>query len=715
MVARKRTKPAAEPVSTQPLPVGPTFALGRAPNVGVIHPADGFENVEAPFEELHAALTRHRIRDKKDGVYITRPMTLGDQSRSDANAGAWRLVPVDIDELQAEELEPLVDWFIKSKITGFISTTFSHRPDKPKVRLLLVASRDIEAEEHSFVHRALESMVPFKMDPCMAKPSQPIFLPSCPASEKANAFADFYSGEPLDIDRLLATYRDEIEEEQRRRADRADDMHQSGVRQPGGLIEWFNANFDLPSLLIESGYRRKSSNRYVAPSSKSGRAAVVVYESNTLVSFHDPAHDPLAVRNKNHQAIVLDAFGVFCKLKHKDNFKSAFQGALAVAHAAGWGGSQIPEQDRVPDAPAVLLNADELYGSLAPQDMLIDGVLDTNTITIVSGDSNSGKTTVLQYLALQVAQGESFAGKRTKQGTVLWVAGEDVDNAKFRMVAMCEEYGIDPRALGDRFLLLPQPIAILDSDSMLQLADVIRQRIGKDKELSLIVIDSKSVNWGGRDENSNDENAMFIAATRKFMIAPFGRPSVLITHHLTKHREKESQTSRGGGALINNADHEWRFEMNQEAHLSAMMPGSKVRMERWAEIKFAIKTVALPEAKLPQLVNNFGEMPRVSIADPVNAYARSMKQLSQDGELRALLVALKKLEEAGEDRGTTALARELNWVDGANDPDYRKAKRVIDNAVKQKLAAKKEKSHVLTDAGNSFISDEVTFAEPEEQ
>lgn len=358
----------------------------------------------------------------------------------------------------------------------------------------------------------------------------------------------------------------------------------------------------------------------------------------------------------------------------------------------------------------MLLNSEELYASVTPQDMLIEATLDTNTVTVVSGDSNSGKTTVLQYLALQVAMGTPLAARRTRQGMVLWIAGEDIENAKYRQIAMYEEYGIDPISLGDTFLMLPQPIAVLDADSMLSLHDSIRERIGQSQSLALVVVDSKSVNWGGKDENSNDENAQFIAAVRKFLIAPFGRPAVLITHHLTKHREKETKTSRGGGALINNADHEWRFEMNQDARISAMMPGSKVRMERWPEIRFQIKTVSLPETKLPQLVNNFGEMPRVSIADPVNMYARSMKQLAQDEETRVVLSALDVLRSAKQDFGTTAIASAVNWKDGSEKPDYRKVKRVLEAAAKQKLVIKKDKDYVLTDGGKHFISEEALVA-----
>ena len=691
------------------------FSVAVGKHVGATDPASGEFKPQATFSyaKLVDLLTIHEARKNKDGRYITRPMS-GDGKRSDANASAWRLVPLDVDELHASELQPLLRWCDESKLAGCLATTFSHRPDQPKVRIWLFASREIKTEEHVFVHQALSRLVPFKLDPCMTKPSQPAFLPACPKENLGEAFSKKMVGELLDIDKLLDGYREEMQEAQRKRAERAKGVSGTGVRQPGGLIDFFNQRFDLPELLEQHGYKRKTRNRYVAPSSKSGRAAVVLYD-RSLISFHDPAHDPLASRNSLHQAMVLDTFAVYCKLEHADDFKAAFNGAAKWARIKGWDDSAAPSSAATAKTAAVvalpltLLNPVDLYSCLKPQDMLVESILDQGSVVICSGDSNSGKTTILQFLALQVAQGTPFTTKRTKQGRALWIAGEDMENAKYRTVAMCEEYGVDPKVVGNMLLLLPQPVAILNEESMQSLREAVEQRVGAGAEFALIVVDSKSVNWGGADENSNDENAQFIGAVRRHLIEPFGRPAVLITHHLTKHREKESQSSRGGGALINNADHEWRFEMNQDARISAMMPGIKVRMERWPETRFLIRTSELPAAKFPQLANNFGEMPRVSIAEPVNQYNKSMRQLQIDSDLRATLLSLSRLTSAGEDCGLSHIAADLNWVDNSQKPDYRKVKRLLEYAQKQKLVTPNEdgKGVSLTEAGSAYAAQEV--------
>lgn len=689
------------------------FAVAVGKDVGCIEPGKGFEpRVEFEQPALLELLMKHEVRSKKDGRYLCRPMG-GDGVRSDANAQSWRLIPVDIDELHTTDVPPLIKWCEDSDLAGCLVTTFSHRADHPKFRIWLIASRLIEANEHAWVHRALASMVPFKLDPCMLKPSQPVFLPAVPAEAADAAYARMLMGAPLDVDRLLSSYRKEMEEWQRARADREKGMG-VGVRTPGGLIDYFNKNFDLASLLDKHGYKKKSRNRYIAPGSQSRRAAVVLYD-DTVVSFHEPGHDPLAVRNKVGEAILLDSFGAFCKLDHSDDFKEAFNAALRFARSKGWtdpvapGGTTQSQQPSAPPPPLYLFNPDDLYKNLKPQDMLVEGVLDQGTVVIASGDSNSGKTTVLQLLALQIALGANFGSHRTKQGRVLWIAGEDMENAKYRTVAMCEEYGISAPSVGDNLLLLPQPVAVLQKESMEGLRNAIEQRVGGGAEFVLIVLDSKSVNWGGIDENSNDENAAFISAIRSSLVDPFGRPSIIVTHHLTKHKEKEARSSRGASSLINNADHEWRFEMNQDAKIVAMRPGSKVRLERFPEQRFGVKVVELPKSKFAQLANNFGDMPRVSIAEPVNTYNRSMRALQQDSDIRAVLIALATLTDQQKPNGSSHIAAELGWASEDNKPDYRKVKRVLDKSVEQKLVDLDGKLFKINGAGRDYIAQDAAF------
>lgn len=163
-------------------------SVAWGPRINATTPATEF-NPRIEIDDLRTLfLNNHEIRDRKDGPYITRPMG-GDYSRSDRNALPWRLVVADIDEIDADEIPILRRYLTESRLKCFVYSTFSHSPMQPRVRIVFVASREITLEEHPWVHRALKTMVPFSLDDCMAKPSQPIFLPACPPHLAEHAFS----------------------------------------------------------------------------------------------------------------------------------------------------------------------------------------------------------------------------------------------------------------------------------------------------------------------------------------------------------------------------------------------------------------------------------------------------------------------------------------------------------------------------------------------
>lgn len=394
-----------------------SFYLGLGSGVGITTPQHGFKaRVKVSRKKLLAMLTEHQPRSAKNGPYITRPMG-GDGSRSDANAEPWSIVPTDVDELDENEVPLLLRWCEESRLACVIVTTYSHRKGKPKYRIFFFTDRPVLASEHAFAHRALSQRVPFKLDPCMEKPSQPIFLASCPPEYISDAYAKVLPGDLLRTDLLLAGCRAEMEEEQRRKAERISGAA-TGVRQPGGLIEYFNSNFDLGAFLEKHKYRRKGRNRFVAPSSRSGRAAVVLY-AHGVVSFHDPGHCLLAVRNKSMQAVVLDAFAVFCKLEHADDFKKAFKGAAKWAQLHGWEDSIAAPTIRRPKQADALMQITFAALIWIIADLLPEGCF------LLAARPKIGKSWLALQFAVAVILGLLALGKQAALGSVLYLALED--------------------------------------------------------------------------------------------------------------------------------------------------------------------------------------------------------------------------------------------------------------------------------------------------
>jgi AAA domain len=691
-------------VDTAPISDANSFEFARAAHVGIVKPEEGLEpRVRTTWDEFVRLMTEFTVSDSKVGAYVCRPMG-GDGSRCDANALPWPLLPLDLDELLPEDLSDLEQWCKTQALDLVLATTFSHTSECPRVRLWIRCSRAFTATEHLFLFKAFNqgAVFPFKLDPATAKPSQPIYLPRCPESRKSIARSQHYAGSLLDVDGLLRGYQNEMRaRELRNEGGRFTEG--KGVRTPGGMVDAFNQHFDVRGLIEAHGYKRKTTHRYTAPGSKSGRAAVTLHEWG-LISFHEPTHDPLSARNDLNQPRVLDPFAVFAILEHGDDFIPAWKDAARIVREKGWDSDTQHQGDplRGYEVEDVETWGDAQYA----REMVVENLLEREGLVVATGQSNSGKTTVLQYLGLCVALGQPFGPYRTMQGRVLWIAGEDQYNAQLRVNAMRTEYGIARGALKDTYFVLPNSISIMQRDSIEQVHEAIARRVGKDTSLSLVLIDSKSMCWGGDDENSNDENARFVRDLIVHFRTKYGAATIL-THHLTKSKEKEEQTARGASALINNMDHEWRFEMRATSSTTIMEPGSKLRIARWPEMRFLIKVVELSAADYPRLRNSQGNMPKISIAELSNAYGVSAKQEQENAEYEAVLSAMiaSPIEAKTRKRANDHIARAMGKIkEGSSAPDMSAARDWVRHRLR-KLQEQKliDKDLNVSEAGRAFV------------
>lgn len=706
-------------VTAAPVPDSPSFEFARGTHVGIVDPADGFEpRVRTTWDEFARMVSEFTVSESKVGVYVCRPMG-GDGHRTDANALPWPMLPLDLDEMLPEDLTDLEAWCTKQGLDVVLATTFSHTAESPRIRLWVRCSRAFTATEHLFLFKAFNqgAVFPFKLDPATAKPSQPIYLPRCPDSRKGIAHSHHYQGMPLDVDGLLHAYQNDIRERVRRN-EGARFAEGRGVRTPGGMIESFNKSFDLHGLLEAHGYKRKTKNRYVAPASKSGRAAVTLHEWG-LLSFHEPNHDPLSLRNDLNQPRVLDPFAVYAILEHGDDFIPAWKAAARMVQDKGWA-----TEDVVGDAALNhrFQTVRQIIAEMRAREMIVENLLERETIVLATGQSNSGKTTVLEYLAFCVALGLPFGPHKTMRGRVLWIAGEDSYNARLRFMAMCTEYGVQPAELDETLLVLSQPVAVLDKAHMNAFHKAVDEQVGADASFTLVLIDSKSVCWGGEDENSNDENAQFVQDLGKHFVAMYGS-SVIVTHHVTKSKEKEEQTARGASALINNIDHEWKFEMRAMSMTTIMEPG-KLRIARWEPMRFAIKVVELDGVAYPLLRNSQGGLPKTSIPEHSTAFGISAKQDIENAEYEAVLGAMiaSPITAKIKKRANDHIARAMGKIqDGSSEPDKSAARdwvrHKLRKLVEQRLI---DKDLNVLPAGHTFVEQEraartVMATEPVEQ
>src|SRR5580704_5395333 len=155
-----------------------------------------------------------------------------------------------------------------------------------------------------------------------------------------------------------------------------------------------------------------------------------------------------------------------------------------------------------------------------PANQLIEGVFDEGGLSVIYGDSGSGKTFAALDLALHVGAGLDWNGKKVKRGLVVYVAAEGGRRIKRRIAALKkryhEEYGdIAPDPL---FAIVRYPIDLRSSAADLnELLDLVRKAEKKTGEKCVwLIVDTLSRAMAGGDENSPVDMGRIVAAADRF-------------------------------------------------------------------------------------------------------------------------------------------------------------------------------------------------------
>ena len=161
---------------------------------------------------------------------------------------------------------------------------------------------------------------------------------------------------------------------------------------------------------------------------------------------------------------------------------------------------------------------------------LIKGLLDQGAMSVVYGESNSGKTFVALDIAYHVARGLNWAGMRTAQHSALYIAAEGGNGIRRRAGALKTRCG----PAGDAFQLLPHTVDLLRPSADLGPLLAMIQQISPAP--GLVVIDTLSRALAGGDENSPTDMGALVKhldALRKASGA-----HILVVHHSGKDASK---------------------------------------------------------------------------------------------------------------------------------------------------------------------------------
>ena len=196
---------------------------------------------------------------------------------------------------------------------------------------------------------------------------------------------------------------------------------------------------------------------------------------------------------------------------------------------------QLDEERPVDRLRAALVRGDAIL-NLPPPSPLVASMLDLNTLALLYGPSGSTKTFVALDLALSVATGTWWMGRKVEAGPVLYVVAEGLGGLAARVEAWQVRRQV--WSCGKAFWL-PRAVSLMDLAAANALAELVGELAPK-----LVVLDTLARCMGGGDENTARDVGIAVESAEHIRRA--SGACVLMVHHSGKD---ETAGARGSSAL----------------------------------------------------------------------------------------------------------------------------------------------------------------------
>lgn len=176
----------------------------------------------------------------------------------------------------------------------------------------------------------------------------------------------------------------------------------------------------------------------------------------------------------------------------------------------------------------------------APIRWLVKGWIPERSVVMLYGESGAGKTFVALDIAASLATGAAWMGCATRQGAVVYLAGEGNYGLRQRVASWAKERG--QRELG-RLFVSNRGIDIDHKEAAAEILRAVREASVGD--VSLLVIDTLNRHMAGDENKAQDVRGLLGSCA---VVAAALGCAVMIVHH-TGHGEATRDRERGSSAL----------------------------------------------------------------------------------------------------------------------------------------------------------------------
>lgn len=249
------------------------------------------------------------------------------------------------------------------------------------------------------------------------------------------------------------------------------------------------------------------------------RYAEIIVERSTLRSIIDAAHA-----------------AINAAIEHQDSAKVLDDAKVALGRLA--------EQRKLGTSRIPLLTLDALREHSHAVSWLVKGVIPAESIGMLYGGSGTFKSFIALDAALHIAHGLPWMGRRTKHGSVLYIAAEGGAGLWARIVAWHRARRLQWSAIKDSFRIIPSAVD-LTADAW----RVVEAAQSQGMAPTIVIIDTLSQTYAGEENSANEMAAYFRELGNRFRA--LWKCAVLLLHH-TGHQATERP--RGSSAIRANLD-----------------------------------------------------------------------------------------------------------------------------------------------------------------
>lgn len=338
--------------------------------------------------------------------------------------------------------------------------------------------------------------------------------------------------------------------------------------------------------------------------------------------------------------------------------------------------------------PPRIMTGEAFVNGFVPPNWLVDGIVQQGRLYACTSLTSHGKTAAWLFIACMVHAGRMVGSLEVTKGAVLYLAGENPEDIRQRMIGMAKAFNIELHALP---YVMDRAFPMNDDEADTLKAEITALGI----DFVLIVGDTAASFFPGDDENDNVQAGTYARTLRSFCQC-LGNPAIVVLAHPVKNASRQNLLPRGGGAFLNELDGNLTLWSESLGELTTLHWQGKIRGPDFAPLGFRLKQIDTG------YVDNRDRPVLTIVAEPVPeevALEQGRKAMADED------VVLKALnDEPGISQAQ--LANRVGWLEEDGTPNRKKVWRAVEGLRADKLVQQERAKGpwTLTEKGKKMLN-----------